>query len=172
MSNQEPISSQLTGKDGPIDRTHVTRTVSADVQRCAVEVVDNSLVGFGINPGDVVIVILTSSKQLHQQDEGKLMLVQTDKQHGPLLRVAESAPCPNHDLVLYSGNQLYPVRGYKQHEIELLGCAYYFDRKDDRGRWEQFPVPENLLLIAAAIHQRRNHKGRASCDHLTTTESD
>lgn len=116
--------------------------------------------GFGIYSGDVVIVILT---QLHH--EGKLLLI--DTACGPLLRVAE--PCNADEVMLYSGNQHYPVRGYKLNQVEVLGYASYFDRRNSEGQWEQFAVPDNLLSIARTLHRHNsNHRRQASCDTMTT----
>lgn len=130
-------------------RTHNTvRGVSTE-RRFAVLVSDQSLIGFGLYPNDVIINIETELVR-----EGQLVTAMTPG--GLIVRVGQQCDSPGR-IVLASGNPIYGLVEYEENEVHIYGRAIYAERLGGgplEASWEQVDIPEDLSSVSNGIHHR------------------
>src|SRR5262245_32437860 len=117
--------------------THITAARSTPYERAAVEITDESLIGLGILPQDVIIIDIDKPFE-----DGHVVSVTTST--GLLIRRIYKCTCGTGDFTLISGNPRYVAKCYKQEEINVLGVASHVERKGLFGRFS--------LALIASLH--------------------
>jgi hypothetical protein len=111
-----------------------------------------SLLGFGISPGDRVVVVKSDELKPRQ-----LMLVHTEV--GVLLRLVENNYLREGEVTLISGNSAYGIQELPRDAVTILGYATHVERfSEERATWEQVPIVDNLWSIAESIHNLQQLK--------------
>jgi hypothetical protein len=141
---------------------HRTHKAQRGIERCAIEIMDHSLSGFGLFRTDRAIVVLTRNVE-----KGQLVLVGTPRGHVIRIMMDCLSPEGAFDFALVSGHLDYGIEEVKLADVDIIGYVSYFERlvhANDGDIWEQHTIPSRIMMIAERIHNLEALRRGATAD--------